>query len=318
MDVLEALGTKGQRSCWIAVDSNRFSWENDPPRKGGPAVRRSPLSRQRKNLPTTLDQRLVLYALAAGAAGVSLLALAQPAEGEIVYTPANQIINRLTLYKLDLNHDGITDFTIFDRVTGPTQFLSSRQSLGVRAAPYNRVKCVYPSFCASTFIYAAVLPRGSQIGPSQNRHGWLGVLAQMALAEGFDGKDSLFGYWSDTRDGYLGLRFQINGEPHFGWARLSVQFVGGSAGNRTWEAHLTGYAYDTVANQPIKAGEISGTNDDNAAFLPDAGSLDEDAANTSATKPVSAVAQPSTLGKLALGAESLALRRREETESEVK
>jgi hypothetical protein len=286
-------------------------------------MRRSPRTRQRQQskLPAPLHQRLSNYALAASAAGVSLLALARAADAEIVYTPANQIINRLTLYRLDLNHDGITDFTMFDRVTGPTQFLSSRQSLGVRAAPYNRVKCVYPSFCASTFIYAAVLPRGSQISTSQNRHGWLGVLAQMGLAEGFDGKDTLFGYWPNTRDGYLGLRFQIDGEPHFGWARLSVTFVGGSAGNRTWEAHLTGYAYETVANQSIKAGQIGGTNDDNAVFLPDPASPDQatvQGTGNPAAKPSSASAHSNTLGALALGANGMPLWRREEAESEIK
>jgi hypothetical protein len=276
-----------------------------------------PRSRRRKNLPTPLDHRLITYTLAASTAGVSLLALAQPSDAEVVYTPANQIINRLTLYRLDLNHDGITDFTMFDRVTGPTQFLSSRQSLGVRAAPYNRVKCVYPSFCASTFIYAAVLPQGSQIGTSQNRHGWLGELAQMGLAEGSKGKDTLFGYWPNTRNGYLGLRFQIDGEPHFGWARLSVQFVGGSAGNRTWEAHLTGYAYETIANKSIKAGQIGGTNDENAVFLPDPASEDQAKGNPAA-KPTSASAQSNTLGALALGADGIALWRREEAESEIK
>ena len=276
-----------------------------------------PRSRRRKNLPTPLDHRLITYTLAASTAGVSLLALAQPSDAEVVYTPANQIINRLTLYRLDLNHDGITDFTMFDRVTGPTQFLSSRQSLGVRAAPYNRVKCVYPSFCASTFIYAAVLPQGSQIGTSQNRHGWLGELAQMGLAEGSKGKDTLFGYWPNTRNGYLGLRFQIDREPHFGWARLSVQFVGGSAGNRTWEAHLTGYAYETIANESIKAGQIGGTNDENAVFLPDPASEDQAKGNPAA-KPTSASAQSNTLGALALGADGIALWRREEAESEIK
>jgi hypothetical protein len=282
-------------------------------------MRRSPRTRHRQqsNLPAPLHQRLSNYALAASTAGVSLLALSQTADAEIVYTPANQIINRLTLYRLDLNHDGITDFTMFDHFTGPTQFLSSRQSLGVRAAPYNRVKCVYPSFCASTFIYAAVLPQGSQIGTSQNRHGWLGVFAQMALAEGSKGKDTLFGYWPNTRNGYLGLRFQIDGEPHFGWARLSVQFVGGSAGNRTWEAHLTGYAYETVANKSIKAGQIGGTNDENAIFLPDPASEDKAKGNPAA-KPISASAPSNTLGALALGADGIALWRREEAESEIK
>jgi|HubBroStandDraft_6_1064221.scaffolds.fasta_scaffold05468_2 hypothetical protein len=51
------------------------------------------------------------YALAAGAAGVGVLALAQPAGAKIVYTPAHiPIVQNKGLVELDLNHDGINDF----------------------------------------------------------------------------------------------------------------------------------------------------------------------------------------------------------------
>jgi nicotinic acid phosphoribosyltransferase len=36
-----------------------------------------------------LQHRLNLYALAAGAAGVSMIALATPSEAEVIYTPAH-------------------------------------------------------------------------------------------------------------------------------------------------------------------------------------------------------------------------------------
>ena|ERR1022692_2009282 len=49
-------------------------------------------------------------ALAAGVAGVSVLALSSPAEAKIVYTPAHVGFRD---YGLDLNHDGITDFILF-------------------------------------------------------------------------------------------------------------------------------------------------------------------------------------------------------------
>jgi hypothetical protein len=45
------------------------------------------MRRQLKALPTSLERRLGGYALAASAAGVSLMALARPAEAKIVYTP---------------------------------------------------------------------------------------------------------------------------------------------------------------------------------------------------------------------------------------
>jgi len=64
-------------------------------------------------LTPTLDKQLLAYATAATAAGIGLLA--QPAEAKIVYTAANTTIqgNGGNL-NLDLNNDGIADFTIFN------------------------------------------------------------------------------------------------------------------------------------------------------------------------------------------------------------
>jgi hypothetical protein len=250
-------------------------------------------------LTASTSHRLNNYALAAGAAGVSLLALAQPSEAEIVYTPVDGIINRSRPYQLDLNNDGIVDFTIIDHGFGRSGAFTSVQSLFVRPAPFNRVNCAYPS-CLSTFIYAAALHRGSEIGPPQE-HGWLSEHGQMALDERLNKKSYLFGAWSHATDRYLGLRFQIDGQNHFGWARISVILVG-KYPNQTFEAHLTGYAYETVANQSIKAGEI-GTGD--AEAIPD----------TSLPIPASSVGQFASLGALALGSDGTSIWRREETES---
>lgn len=64
-------------------------------------------------LSKSVSHQLNSYALAASAAGVSLLALAPLAEGRIVYTKTDHVIdNRHELYRLDLNHDKIVDFSI--------------------------------------------------------------------------------------------------------------------------------------------------------------------------------------------------------------
>ena len=57
-----------------------------------------------------LDRKLTAYMAAAGAAGVSMLALAQPAEAKVVYTNANLNIGNVAI---DLNNDGINDFRFF-------------------------------------------------------------------------------------------------------------------------------------------------------------------------------------------------------------
>ena len=72
--------------------------------------RQSKLLRSAKPLNTKLDRNLGTYATVAGMAGVSLLALAQPAEGKVIYTATYHVLNNT--YFLDVNHDGHIDFVI--------------------------------------------------------------------------------------------------------------------------------------------------------------------------------------------------------------
>jgi hypothetical protein len=241
------------------------------------------------NFSAPVHQRLSAYALAAGATGVSLLALAQPSEAEIVYTPDNQTIGHNSSYKLDLNHDGITDFTISERAF--EDGVIPAQSLLVKSPPDNKINCP-GQYCLSTWVYAAALGPGSEIDTTQRQHGWLAGRAQMAFQATTNQGLFLYGPWNNVKNGYLGLKFQINGEVHLGWARLNVTY---SVKDGSWEAHLTGYAYETIPGKSIKAGQT--TEDDDSA---------------ESRKPASSPAQFATLGALALGNAGLALWRREE------
>lgn len=237
-------------------------------------------------LSTSLQKQLNLYALAAGA-GMSLLALAPPSEAEIVYTAADQIVDRYHSYSIDLNHDGIVDYKLVDYANAVSTF-ATFQELEMRAPQGNHVQCV-SSDCISTFIYAAALRRGEQV-KAAGVFGWCyGDTAPMAFEELVKRDKTTFYSWSwaGVNDRYLGLWFKINGENHYGWARLSVTFHPGLPKNRSWEAHLTGYAYETIADQTIKAGQMSDGSDE-----ADAG-------------------QPASLGTLALGSNGLALWRQE-------
>jgi hypothetical protein len=274
-------------------------------------MRRSPRPRKTaETLPAHLHQRLTAYALTAGATGVTLLALAKPSEAEIVYTPADQTIGRNGSYNLDLNHDGITDFRLSELAKkGLLGGQSSTQSLVVKGVANNRVNCVYP-YCLSTFIYAAALRPGSEIGLAQAQHGWLPGFAQMAAEQRRNGNVYYFDSWNNATNHYLGLRFQIDGETHFGWARLTVKFHAGLPQDRTWEAHLTGYAYETIVDQSIKAGQTTEETDEAIEAL-HPGRLFP---GSFVRKPRPGAAQLASLGSLALGASGLALWRRDETE----
>ena len=86
-------------------------------------MKRSSGPRKTAKLSASFHQRLNMYALAAGAAGVGMLALAQFAEAEIIYTKAHVKLTPNHKFHLDLNHDGIKDFELDDIASGTSAFL---------------------------------------------------------------------------------------------------------------------------------------------------------------------------------------------------
>jgi hypothetical protein len=229
----------------------------------------------------SFNQRLHVYSAAACAAGVGLFALTQPAAGEIVYTPADITISvqKLHSYALDLNNDGTTDF--FINATSRESVDQSGGTTRIVAKPAQNSNGV-----AGYGINAVALKAGQPIGSPHKFSGFF-----MASVFTFIGTEFNFrGQWANVKDRYLGLKFQIDGQTHYGWARLTV-------GEIQLTAELTGYAYETTPNTPIVAGKTSGTA---AAVAP---------VNMPGTRTD---ALGATLGALALGAPSLEVWRREE------
>ena len=201
-------------------------------------------------LPIGVEKRLRAYAMAAGAGGVGLLALALPAEAEVVYTPAHLKLLPNSAISIDLNNDGTTDITLRNEINSLTSSQSCELFVDAGAA-------------AGAGYRALALSAGASIG---SRHGFSRGFMAFAF-RGVGGTIITGDSWANVSNRYLGVRFQINGETHYGWARLSVQI--GKAG--TIFAALTGYAYETIANRPLRAGQRTGTDFD--AKTSGAGSL---------------------------------------------
>src|SRR5271169_5630435 len=117
--------------------------------------------RNQARLDAILERNLLLYAAAASAAGVGILAGAQPAEAEIVYTPAHLVITAHHKVALDLNHDGIADFTISNGAFCTTD-ICGRTLVALPDGGHNKIAGI--KGLVNT-LYAYALKDGSQVGP---------------------------------------------------------------------------------------------------------------------------------------------------------
>jgi hypothetical protein len=241
-------------------------------------------SRTPSMLSESVHHRLNAYCLAASAAGVGLLALAQPAEAKIVYTAANVRIGRVRYhpYYLDINHDGTADFMFsFNGEEGeywlavcPPLPKGSKCTSAINSNSANEVW----GYKGNVFGWASALRRGVNIGPDRKHFIPNNVdMATMRCGSGTCNPPR--GPWAIDypRSRYLGLKFVIGGGIHYGWARIQVPSP------FDFNATLTGYAYETIHNKPIIAGKTHGK--DGLAV------------------------QPASLGALAAGSSALSTRR---------
>jgi len=218
---------------------------------------KSPKHRSAISLNHTLDHKLVGYAAAAGAAGVSLLALVPASQAEIVFTPTNQLLTRHSALSLDLNNDGVTDFTLREVFEVCIETSGGRrapecseftfQSLYARGNGSNAV--------AMGATSALALPVRTKVGP-EDKFGNDVSLEFCTTQNGTFQHDG--GPWLNVKNLYLGLQFTIDGQIHYGWARLTAST------NKTTcvtKVLLTGYAYETEPNTPITTGKLSGTDE---------------------------------------------------------
>lgn len=252
-------------------------------------------------LSDAMQKQLGVYAMAATAAGVGIGALAPAAEAKIVYTPAHEKLS-YNQVPLDLNHDGVADFTLIG-----SHFYARGTDCGVlasAAAGESAVNKVWGNqevkLPFSSVLAASALPAGVVIGPK-------GFGAQPAgqkmlgrfisiIGTGEGTYRGYYGLWANGGKGvtnrFLGLEFVINGETHYGWARLN------QGGYRACTGLLTGYAYETTPNKAIATGQTSDDSGDERAV--------------GAPSDTSAEVRTAMLGALAWGSGGIALWRRDE------
>jgi hypothetical protein len=208
---------------------------------------RRPVSR----LGQTLETRVLAYLIAAGG---GFCALSQVSHAQIVYTPGNIPMSEavdgggVTFTNFDLNNDGTPDF-VFSNYSYATLGQGHRYLKISPASPGNEVFQVE----SNGRSFAAALPSGVKVGSQgnfqSNPNGF--SMAYQMYRTSFR---KSAGSWNQIEFGFLGLKFIINGQIHFGWARVKFvrpQFID--------QGSISGYAYEATPNQPIITGQTKET-----------------------------------------------------------
>lgn len=141
-------------------------------------------------------------------------------------------------YGLDLNHDGINDFTF-----------ESGQHFGVTPGSLNGIK----AFSSGPGFSYLAIPHQSRdlISDDTGPYEWSGQTSVFTASRdsGVIGQPPLtIGYFTGVESAFAALRFQISGQTHYGWIRVGAPIVGLNGG---W---IYDFAYETRANTPIFAG----------------------------------------------------------------
>ncbi len=170
---------------------------------------------------------------------------------QVVYTDVNPdvvvygyYLTQAGTYSFDLNNDGINDFELmhmdFDVPAAEADIYSSNNS-NSEILGENDIYYSYITYALEE-NYLIGSTQTTWLSPDGNN--WLGKLYSNGEAPW---------QWGSSTDKYLGLRIKINGEWHYGWARLNIPVNGANI-------TLKDFAYESTAEQPILTGDIGSTN----------------------------------------------------------
>lgn len=171
-------------------------------------------------------QMLVMVMLVPAIAAVA----PQAASGEVIYTAVNKTLSGNGSMGLDLDQNGIRDFTLV-----AASHLTSCGIRGGALAGSVQIKAGGNAVVSTHPNLAALLPSGTRIKFQRPPY----IVDQFFCSV-------------HHVEGYLGLEFQIYGQTHYGWAQISVDVSPTST-----RTTLIGFAYETIPNQAINTGQIS-------------------------------------------------------------
>lgn len=194
------------------------------------------------------EKKITSYsALAAG-----VIAIGSTANAQIIYTDVNpdKTISD-SIYMLDINNDDTMDFQIIHSYN--TSF-GNLDMVGIYASNSNEILGINEvTSSGSTYFLPLALNNNETISAGQATwNSYSGSTMPMNMSGTFFGYPIQIGNWKNANDKYLGIKFKISGNWHYGWARFDVD-------NNAKSFTIKDYAYESHPGKKILAGmEVSG------------------------------------------------------------
>jgi hypothetical protein len=244
------------------------------------------ITKQPRHPLTTLTRKLEKNLLAYAVAGAGLVSIALPAEAQVIYTASNMPLAQPPLYQgcamtqVDINNDGVPDFQFTNcsivRSASDSPHLpmigrgsSGSSSFDLRVAPMQPSDAIIGTRLQGQYrVTAIALTLGAPVGPSA---AFDSKGLDMARRAGGEQTHLTSGSWVNVQAAFLGLKFVISGETHYGWALVKFAYpgndqIGGlpTTGHGFLTGSIYGYAYENTPDKPIVAGQTSGTSSENS------------------------------------------------------
>jgi hypothetical protein len=194
----------------------------------------------------TIAKKLTGYSMAGCSLATGLFTAAFSADGQVVYTDIEPEGPTFWYdYGIDLNNDGITDITISTGGTDSAYFESNY--IDGEVAPGN-------AMAVESTIFPLACDSGVNIGNNLSWRGEFPLYMALLRHNHSYGTWTTFswGNWNQQTEKFLGIRFTINNEQHYGWVRLTTD-------THSPYIIIHDYAYESAPDVPIIAGDIGCT-----------------------------------------------------------
>ena len=198
---------------------------------------------------------------------VTAMLFSVSANAQIVYTDVNpdSILydnipgpSPTPYYNLDLDNNANNDFILTASYSGSLAIPVQYSSI-VFASPLNgnAVK----DTLVNTINVPIPIPFNAVIDSNLLFHqSWQTSGLHSMKSENYNQNSGIttYGLWDNLSDYYLGLRLLQSGQTYYGWVRLRVNVAPGPSGGFA-SLIVQAYAYNTIANLPILAGQTTTT-----------------------------------------------------------